>query len=255
MATLPTMWTRFRAAGLVWPTLFALAALAVLLGLGTWQMSRKAWKDGLVAQITASTAAEPSPLGAREISSWLGSDAPHEYRRLKMTGAFVHAAERHVYAPRSQGQGWLVFTPLTVATAAEPVHVIVNRGWVPEHLKDPATRAKGQVSGPVEIVGLARRPEVPGAFTPTNDTARNMWYWRDIRTMASGPPCVAPSRCVTTFYLDAEAEPTNPGGWPRGGATNLVIPNRHLEYALTWYGLAATLVGVFSAFAWGRWRQ
>ena len=60
---------------------------------------------------------------------------------------------------------------------------------------------------------------------------------------------------VLPFFVDAEAEPAPPGGWPRGGVTRLELPNRHLEYALTWYGLAAALVGVFLAFAAARWQQ
>jgi surfeit locus 1 family protein len=37
--------------------------------------------------------------------------------------------------------------------------------------------------------------------------------------------------------------------------TRLELPNRHLEYALTWYGLAATLAGVYLAFAVSRLRS
>ena len=55
-------------------------------------------------------------------------------------------------------------------------------------------------------------------------------------------------------FVDAEARPANPGGWPRGGTTVLKLPNRHLEYAVTWFGLAATLIGVFGAFAVARLR-
>ncbi len=51
------------------------------------------------------------------------------------------------------------------------------------------------------------------------------------------------------------AEPTPPGGWPKGGTTRLQLTNRHLEYALTWYGLAATLIAVFAAYAATRWRR
>jgi surfeit locus 1 family protein len=56
------------------------------------------------------------------------------------------------------------------------------------------------------------------------------------------------------FFVDADAEPANPGGFPKGGVTRLTLPNRHLEYALTWYGLALTLVGVYAVFAAGRLR-
>ncbi|MCK9910167.1 hypothetical protein MXD81_13565, partial [Microbacteriaceae bacterium K1510] len=91
-------------------------------------------------------------------------------------------------------------------------------------------------------------------FIPANDAGRNIWYWRDIDAMASvaaGPDAAR----VRRFIVDAEAEPAPPGGWPRGGVTRLTLPNRHLEYALTWYGLAAALVAVFIAFAVTRWRQ
>jgi surfeit locus 1 family protein len=57
------------------------------------------------------------------------------------------------------------------------------------------------------------------------------------------------------FIVDAELDPGLPGGFPKGGVTRLELPNRHLEYALTWYGLAAALVAVFAAFAVTRWRQ
>jgi surfeit locus 1 family protein len=58
---------------------------------------------------------------------------------------------------------------------------------------------------------------------------------------------------VAPFYVEADATP-NPGGWPRGGQTRLNLPNNHLQYALTWYGIALTLIGVFVAFAWPRLR-
>ena len=58
-------------------------------------------------------------------------------------------------------------------------------------------------------------------------------------------------RRLAPFYVEADATP-NPGGWPKGGQTRLDIPNNHLQYAMTWFGIAATLVGVFTAFAWKR---
>jgi len=101
---------------------------------------------------------------------------------------------------------------------------------------------------------LARKPEMAGAFTPPNDAAKNVWYWRDLPAMAAAALGSNDARLVP-FVIDAELEPRNLGGWPRGGVTRLELPNRHLEYALTWYGLAAALVGVFAAFAVTRWRQ
>jgi len=236
------MLTKLRDNDLLWPGAFALAALAFLLGLGTWQIQRKTWKDDLVAQIRQRTTAAPValPTGA--------ADLP-EYTRIRALGRFDHGAERHVYSPATEGSGWLIFTPMLVENADGPVPVMVNRGWVPEHLKAPADRPQGQIEGATSVIGLIRHPEKPSIFTPANDPDRNMWFSRDVASMLGSARCAG---ACPPYYIDAEAIPANPGGWPRGGTTNLALPNRHLEYALTWYGLAATLIGVFLAFAAGR---
>lgn len=247
------MLQRFRDAGLLWPTLLALPALAVLIGLGAWQLQRKAWKDGIVRQIAERSTAAPVPLDSRLAA--LG--AAGEYTRVRVAGRFLHGQERHFFI----GPGWHVVTPLITEDGAV---VLVNRGLVPDHLRAPGSRKAGQVVGRVEIVGLVRLPERPGMFTPLNDGPRNTWLWRDVEAMLQcwnappvAPDCTALTKATTRYPLvvDAIAEPANPGGWPRGGVTNLAIPNRHLEYAITWFGLAATLIGVFVAFAVARLRQ
>ena len=171
---------------------------------------------------------------------------------VTVTGRFRHGDERHLFTSQGGETGWHIYTPLE--TEGGNV-VLVNRGFVPDRLKDPATRPAGQVEGPVTVTGLLRKPVTHGWFEPEADRARNMWYWRDLDGFkASLAPGVAAER-VLPLFVDAAAEPANPGGWPKGGATRLDIPNRHLEYALTWFGLAATLVAVFAAFAWTRLRS
>jgi surfeit locus 1 family protein len=247
------MLQRLRDAGLIWPTLFALPALAVLIGLGAWQLQRKVWKDGLVAAIGERSSAAPVALGPR--ISALGERA--EYTRVRVSGRFLHAQERHLF----MGAGWHVLTPLVTDDGAI---VLVNRGIVPAELRLADRRAPGQVEGRVEIVGLVRSQERPGTFTPPNDGPRNNWFWRDVEAMLQcwnapsiSDDCVALQRATPRypFVIDAGAEPANPGGWPKGGVTNLAIANRHLEYAITWFGLAATLIGVFVAFVAGRLRN
>ncbi len=116
--------------------------------------------------------------------------------------------------------------------------VLVNRGFVPGSRKDPATRQEGQVSGPVEVVGLLRLTEPGGAFLRANDPGRDRWYSRDVAAIAAakGLPDTAP------YFVDADAAP-NPGGLPIGGLTVVAFPNNHLVYAITWYGLALMLAG------------
>ena len=181
---------------------------------------------------------EPITLARAEQAANAGDDI--EYLRVKTEGQFLHDKERYLFAHDSKfGSGYHVFTPLK---RADGIVVFVNRGFVPSELKDFAKRESGQVTGDVEIVGLVRRPEEPGTFTPANDVDGNLWYWRDLSGMAASvfsqesPPLVS-------FFIDAEAEPHVPGGWPKGGVTRLDLPNRHLAYA------------VFAAYAISRWRR
>lgn len=235
---------------LVWPGIAALLGVAMLVALGNWQMHRLAWKEGLIAAIAERAHAVPVSLGVAEERSARGEDV--EYTRVSFKGQFLNDREIHLYALDEAGApGFHVITPLRLGDGSI---VLVNRGFVPNELKDPSRRSAGQLSGDVSVTGLLRRPDEQALFIPGNDTARNIWYWRDIDAMAAVAAGSDATR-VHRFIVDAEAEPASPGGWPRGGVTRLTLPNRHLEYALTWYGLAATLVVVFVAFAASRPRD
>jgi len=238
-----------RVRSLLAPGLATLVVLAVLIGLGTWQLQRKAWKESLIQQIEARAYGEPGPIAPEaEWPAWRADQ--DEFRRVRVTGTFLHDLEAPVYglAPGArQGaplQGYYILTPLRLATGAL---VIINRGFVPTELKNPETRPQGQPEGEVTVTGLVRAPEARTLFTPSDDPGRNLWFTRD-------PEAIAQARGlepVAPFLIDADSTP-NPGGWPRGGQTQLTLPNNHLQYALTWYGLALTLVAVFGAFAWKR---
>ncbi len=221
-----------------------LLAFAILVGLGSWQMERRAWKLDLIHQVEARADAPARPLPPAD--QWPAlSRASDEYAHVRATGVFDHAKEALVYTVLSEpngplrGPGFTVITPLMLPDGSA---VLVNRGFVPTDRRDPATRAAGQVEGPVTITGLLRFGEEASSFVPDNDPARNAWYRRDPAEIAAarGLARAAP------FMIDADATP-NPGGLPQGGETRLVFPNRHLEYALTWYGLAATMLAVVVA--------
>ena len=245
--------TETRRHPLLLPGIAALLALIALVGLGTWQLSRLAWKNELIAQVAARSHAAPAPLPPP--ASWPAMTAESdEYRRVSATGSFRHDAEAYLYfvagdsrrpgeAGRVQGQGYLVITPLVMADGRI---VLVNRGFVPTDRRDPASRAGGQLPGIVTVTGLLRFPEARGLFAAPDDTARRLFYTRDIGAMTAA--LGLDGRRTAPFLIDADSADL-PGGLPQGGETRLVFPNRHLEYALTWYGLALTLVGVFIAFA------
>jgi surfeit locus 1 family protein len=213
-------------------------------------MHRLAWKQGLIGSIAERTQLDPVPLSVVEARAAEGGDP--EYTRVTATGLLLNGRELHLYAfDEKYGPGWHILTPLQRADGSI---VFVNRGYVPNELSNPAERQAGQLEGEVEIVGLVREPETPTTFTPTNDPAKNVWYWRDLDAMADA--ALGPDHAnVAPFVIDAQTtSPSVPGDWPKGGTTRLELPNRHFEYALTWYGLAAALVGVFTVFAVSRWR-
>jgi surfeit locus 1 family protein len=242
------MLEKLRQAGLIWPTVAAIVALGILLSLGTWQVQRKQWKDGLIAKIAARTQAAPIELPSEEA---LAKNTDREYLHVTASGKLLHDKERYLYAPTPSGLGWHVFTPL-VTTSGQLVWV--NRGLVPDARKDPTTRAEGQIPGTARIAGLLRDVPAPGKFTPANDPARNLWYWPDIDAMTYSITPPGATMPPMPYWIDADALPEPPGGLPKGGATRIDLPNRHLEYAITWYGLALTLIGVYLAFAASRLR-
>lgn len=223
-----------------------LAALAVLVSLGTWQVRRLAWKEDLIARVDARVHAAPEPLPPPD--TWAGLTAEAiEYRPVRLSGSFDHGREVHVFIALGEpkgplgGQGYFVLTPLALEGTDRVV--FVNRGFVPLDRKDPASRPEGQVAGTVAVTGLMRPAEARSWLSPTDDVARNVWFVRDPATMAAAtgldPAKVAP------FTVDEVAGET-PGGLPQGGETVIAFPNSHLGYAVTWYGLAAALVGVWA---------
>lgn len=233
---------------LLGPGLATLIALAVLLALGFWQLERLAWKESLIAQIEARAHGAPAEIVPEaRWPDWRAAD--DEFRRVRLTGTFLHDLEVAVHGLMSgqRGsplQGYYIFTPLRLASGAV---VMVNRGFVPMDLRDPARRTEAAPAGEVAVAGLVRAPEVRGLFMPENEPTAERWFVRDVAEMARarGLERAAP------FWVDLDPAP-GATGWPRPGQTRLAIPNNHLGYALTWFGIAATLVGVFGAWAWRR---
>jgi surfeit locus 1 family protein len=221
------------------------AALAVLLALGTWQVQRLIWKEDLLSAIEQRSQAEP--VGLAEIEAALEASEPIEYRTAFATGRFVNSGEQHFFATFNGQSGFYVYTPLELADGR---YLFVNRGFVPYDLKEPETRPESLLEGEQRITGLARArlAQKPSFVVPDNDEEGNIFYWKDLDRMAANAGL--PAGKVLPFFLDADATPV-PGGLPRGGVTVIDLPNNHLQYAITWYGLALALVAV-SLFAWLR---
>ncbi|WP_345820388.1 SURF1 family protein [Methylobacterium fujisawaense] len=205
----------------------------VLLGLGTWQVERRAWKLDLIARVDARVHAPPVP--APDSAAWPRVGPDDAYRHVRLAGTFLHDRETLVQAVTERGGGFWVLTPLRRPDGSL---VLVNRGFVPGDRRDPATRAAGQVAGETTVTGLLRLTEPGGAFLRSNDPKDDRWYSRDVAAIAAARGLTG----VAPYFVDADATP-NPSELPVGGLTVIAFPNNHLVYAITWYGMALMLAG------------
>lgn len=240
-----------RRRGLFLPAIILLAALAVLVGLGTWQLERLWWKEALIAELDRKLAASPVALPAREGWPQLNA-AQDEFRRVRFAAELLPGQEALVYSsgsslrPDVSGPGYWVFSP---ARLTDGSIVIINRGFVPEGKQDPKVRAEGNPAAAVEMVGAMRWPEQRGTFTPADEPARGLWFTRDPAGMASAKGWAA----TAPFYIDQEG-PRPPGGLPKAGPIKPALPNNHLQYAVTWYGLALVMLVATGFFVAARRR-
>jgi len=232
--------------GLFTPTVTALAAFAVLVGLGVWQLNRKQWKEDLIASMTARFEAEPQDFPARD--KWPSMTAENsEFLRVKIDADFWPTQDVYAYIAGSalrddiKSPGYFVFRP---AKLPDGRIVVVNRGYVPIDYTTPSP------SGRIQLTGYLRWPERESMFVSSSDAKGETWFVRDHQAMAAarGWGEVAP------FYIDQEA-PVPEGGFPRPASLKVRLRDDHLGYALTWFGLAAVLAVVFTIWLIGRRRK
>jgi surfeit locus 1 family protein len=228
------------------PATLAAVGLAILIGLGLWQLERLAWKNALIATLETRLADAAQPLPPKDRWASL-TPAQDEFRRVSFTARFLHDKEAAIFAgssglrPDVKGVGYWIVTPAQLADGSV---VMVNRGFVPEEKRAPLSRPEGQTEGSATLIGVLRWPEQRGLFTPRDQPDHNLWFVRDHHAIAAarGLQNVAP------FYVDLES-PRPPGDLPRPGALQVALPNNHLQYALTWFALALALAAVFTTWA------
>lgn len=231
------------------PAALTVIGVAVLCTLGGWQLQRMGEKRAFIARLQTQAKATPAPLPAS--TDWQKLDpAAFDLTRVQAKGSYLDgnlASVRTTIAagpPGSRqlsGFGRWIFQGFRLEDGAT---ILVNRGFVPEERFASIAPATGAAT----VTGYLRAPEAPGSFTPADLPQKREFYTRDPAAIAAalGLPAAAP------FYLEAERQ--GDGLTPPAGvdARELIarIPDNHLQYALTWFGLAATLIGVFAAYAW-----
>ncbi len=215
----------------------ALMALGFM-ALGLWQVQRLSWKTDLIARIDRQLRADPSPLPAP--ADWPAITRERdEYRRLQAQGRYDHGRETLVRGASELGTGYWVLTPLQTGAGT---WVLVNRGFVPQEMR---TRVPQEPQGamPATVVGLLRLSEPGGNLLQPNEPAAGRWYSRDVAAIAAARGLQGP---VAPFFIDAQALPgasATADTWPRAGLTVIRFSNNHLAYALTWFALAAIMLG------------
>lgn len=226
-----------------WPTVFSVPAVLLLIGLGIWQLQRLAWKEHIIETITARAGAEIAPLPP---NGAIDPDAL-EYRRMRVSGRFLHDKEMHLLSHTYRGNfGYHLYTPLVRDDGSGIL--LINRGWVPAANKNPETRKDSQPERTVTVEGYVRKGWHQGWFVPDNDPGRNLWFYADI-------PAMAATAAVALPPVFIEAGPTPEGTLPIGGQTRLDIPNDHLQYAVTWFGFAVLLVIIYILYHQRRERR
>jgi surfeit locus 1 family protein len=225
-----------------WPTVFTIPALIILLGLGTWQVQRLYWKEEQIALRQERAMGPAIPLPER-----FPDPAAVEFTRIELQGRFLHDQEFYLGARTESGRvGLNVVTPFRLEDGRT---ILVNRGWVPQEKRDPATRAEGQIEAPVAIEGLLRTDGWKGLefAKPPNKPEERFYFWLDLPVMADdvkGP-------IIEEVYADAVAADV-PGGLPIGGQTRIQLRNDHLEYAITWYSFAVILAVIYFLYHYRR---
>jgi cytochrome oxidase assembly protein ShyY1 len=232
------------ASGIAVPAALTAAGLVVLIGLGTWQLERKVWKQKVIAALAERVGAPPVALPPPEEWGALSADNS-EFLRVRFRVDF-RGEDALVYTGGStlrddvKAPGYFVFTAARLPGGQS---VVVNRGYAKE-------RSVPKPAGPAEIVGYLRWPEPSPWFVTDYDAGSNVWHVRNHLLMAVRYGWERPA----PFYVEQEA-PVPPDGVPHPAKLHPNLPDNHLQYALTWYALALALFCVFAIWALDRWRR
>jgi cytochrome oxidase assembly protein ShyY1 len=233
-------------------SLFTVVMLALLLGLGFWQLQRRVEKHALIAALDERLAEPPGVLPSADRWSTL-SPVADEFRCVRFVATFEARPDAMVYTsgsavrPDVSGPGTWAFLAARL-TSGETV--VVNAGFVQNTMQDRAQQDRAVtrlVTGaPVTLTGYLRFPESAGWLTPPENLDKRLWFTRDTNVMAQklgwdrGTP-------VAPFYIDLES-PVPENGIPKPGPLEVHLKDDHLQYAITWFGLAGVV-----AIAFGVW--
>jgi surfeit locus 1 family protein len=227
-------------------TIASAVAIVILIGLGAWQLQRLKWKETLLAGIAHAEAAAPVRL--EPVLDAMAQGKAEDFTRVTVTcPGLATAPVIELYSLRGGEIGSRLISACPVEGAAYRT-VLIDRGFVPDVVaaRPPVDPDNAE---PIVVTGVLRKSERGNFTTPAATAAR--WYLHDTERMGRALHAAQP---VAPLFLMAETS-TAPGFKDLQAAPFPIdIPNRHLEYALTWFGLAGALAGVYGAAVFKRMR-
>lgn len=206
--------------------IIGLGGVAILCALGLWQVQRLAWKQGVIAQIDARIHATPVALPK---SPDADVDA---YLPVTADGRLIGDTLRVLVSQKTKGAGYRLITVFE----SDGRRVLVDRGFIAVDAGDVETPVAD-----ITVTGNLQWPQETDGFTPAPDTENNIWFARDVPAMAAAlnaEPLLIVARKLT---------PSDPAVAPFPVDTSR-IPNDHLQYAITWFSLAAIWLAMSALF-------
>lgn len=211
---------------MILPLLFGLIGAAILVALGTWQVQRLAWKQGVIARAEAQIRQGPQPL------SWYALFPRDQYLPVTVTGQFLGQEAHVLTSVQGIGPGFLVVASFETDRGRR---ILIDRGFIPQDQKNAAR--PGQAA---TVIGNLIRPDDVTRATPAPDLARNIWFGRDVDAMAAA--------LNTEPLMMVARSDTGQGLTPR--PVTVTFSNNHLGYAITWFSLAFAWLGMTGLYLW-----
>ncbi|MCY4334132.1 MAG: SURF1 family protein [Litoreibacter sp.] len=211
------------------PLIFGCVGCAILISLGTWQVQRLAWKEGILAEIAQEIAAPPVALPAQ------ADPETDRYLPVMLEGDFTGEELHVLFSIKNVGPGYRV---IALFNTKDGRRVLVDRGFAFTNEKD-LNRSADNVS----LIGNLHWPNEIDSFTPEPDIEGNIWFARDLPAMAEelgAEPLLIVARSETPRTPGVSPVPVTPTG----------IPNDHLQYAITWFLLAIAWAGMTAYLLW-----
>jgi surfeit locus 1 family protein len=223
---------------LLWPSIFSVIIFAILFSFGTWQVKRLFWKEALIERYTTQSQSNPIKNPSKLDSSI------NEFKSVEFTGSFLHKNEIYITGKTYEGNaGFHVITPFELNNNKI---ILINRGWVSEGYRNPEKRKFSLVEGQILIKGIIRYPQKKGYFVPENDGKNGFWFTIKPNEIINFLNLTS-NKVINNYYIDALRQgekltlPIGVTGKPK-------LRNQHLSYAVTWYGLALSLLFVYFSY-------